>query len=335
VRSPRHPLWAGSPPALYQAALSLRDELPWLAATFPEPDSSEYYFWVVNFGLRERPKRFAPFLPPLPAGERMHEISGSDDVAAFLNVGAQAAAEVLDALAAAGFDPYAPRRILDFGCGCARVMRHLLPLAGAGALIGCDIDDEAIGYCRDKLSGPEFHRNGAFPPLPLEDGDIDFVYSISVFSHFAIEPARAWARELRRVVTAGGHAAVSVHGELAWRKLCESQRLRRQLLVSDRALRRAAPRWQRDGMAFVGHIVPRAWIRARSLSLLRRIAVFAWRRFEPYGLLFVRAERLPELWPGWRLVSCRQGAISDWQDLALLAADLPAERFTSAPGRAK
>jgi len=311
VRAPRHALWSGSSAALGEAATRLREEIPWLSAVFPDPDSASFYFWVVNFGLRERPDLLASLLPALPPEERMREISGSGDPSAFLNVGTQAAAAVFAALEGAGEDPYAPRRILDFGCGCGRVARHLLPLAQRGELVGCDIDAEAIAYCRAALVGARFLVNRAEPPLAEPKAAFDLVYSISVFTHLALEPSRLWAAELRRVLAPGGHAAITVHGEHSWRRLGASEALRREFGIRERALEQAERTWRDEGFVQLEHIVPSAWDHP-----------------EPYGLTFVRAERLPELWPGWRLAAYLPGAISDWQDLALFVAGAAAEDST-------
>ncbi len=301
--TPRHPLWTGADPRLFESALALRAELPWLAGAFPEADSADFYFWIVNFGLRERPARLAAALPPFPSRKRMREISGSDDLESFLNVGAQAARATLEVLADAGCDPYAPRQVLDFGCGCARVLRHLLPLARRGDLRGCDIDAKAVAYCRGTMDGASFFANRAEPPLPVADGAFDLIYSISVFTHLGLEPARRWAAELRRALAPGGYAAVSVQGELAWRRVLEDRSLRREFGLKPLQIERGRPEWDRHGFVFLRHIVPRAWDHS-----------------EPYGLVFVREDRLAEIWSGHRLLRYVPGAISDWQDLALFQA---------------
>lgn len=298
---PRHPLWSGADPRIWKAGLAIRAELPWLEAFFPQADSPDYYFWVVNFALREGRQGLAGLLPPLPGAERMQAIAGSYDVEAFLNVGTQTTAAILDLLTAAGHDPFARRRILDFGCGCARVLRHLLPLAGSSELVGADIDAAAIDYCSATIPGARFLRNSPEPPLPAPAGAFDLIYSISVFTHLARPLQEAWVGEFHRLLAPGGLAAVTVHGELAWRKV-ESDSTQRELLGLDRNdIDRASPSWRRDGFAFVDHIVPGAY-----------------EHDEPYGLVFLQPGAMAELWRGFRVVAHRPGAISEWQDLVLL-----------------
>jgi len=294
----------GAGDRLYRAALHLREDLRWVPDVFPDPDTEEFYLWVVNFGLREQRADLTALLPPIPGAERIEVISGNGDVEAFLNVGTQTTQALFALLRESGRDPFAPRRILDFGCGCARVLRHLLPLARSCELAGCDIDAAAIDFCRDSIGAARFFVNRPEPPLEVADGAFDLVYSISVFTHLGRGLQEAWVREIRRVLAPGGLAAITVHGELAWRRVWEDVEQQRTLGITSDDLARAAPGWGRDGFAFVDHIVPGAYDHR-----------------EPYGLVFLRPAAMNALWSGFRLLSHRSGAISDWQDLLLLEAD--------------
>ena len=53
------------------------------------------------------------------------------------------------------------RRILDFGCGCGRVLRTLKSIAPGSALYGTDIDGEAIGWLQKN-----YGRFGEFTVAP-------------------------------------------------------------------------------------------------------------------------------------------------------------------------
>jgi SAM-dependent methyltransferase len=103
--------------------------------------------------------------------------------------------------------------ILDFGCGCGRVLRHFLALADGREVHGADIDPEGIGWCREHLSFAACALTGDLPPLPYPDGRFDLVLAISVFSHLPEDRQFAWLGELRRVLRPGGLLIASVHGE--------------------------------------------------------------------------------------------------------------------------
>ena len=298
---PTHPLWRGADARLYESALSLRSEVPWLSAAFPDPDTGSFYFWAVNGGLRQNPELMSPLLPPIPDSDRLREVSGSDNLEVFLNAGTNSAEELLKTVERAGLDPFGQHRVLDFGCGCARVLRHLLPISARSELWGCDIDQAAIAYCRAAIGSARFVANHPEPPLPFADGSFDFIFSISIFTHLARSLHDAWIGELARLVSPQGFVVVSLHGERAWRKIHENETLRTQLLIRIEQLDAVESDWNREGFAFIPHVVPKAY-----------------EHEEPYGLVFVRPEVIPALWRGFEVVHYDVGVLSDWQDLALL-----------------
>jgi SAM-dependent methyltransferase len=107
-------------------------------------------------------------------------------------------------------------RILDFGCGCARVTRWLGPLAPMVELHGCDIDEQAIAWDAANLPFCTFSRNPTEPPLPYPDEHFDLIVNHSVFTHLDERMQDLWLQELRRVLRPEGLALVSVHGQRAF-----------------------------------------------------------------------------------------------------------------------
>jgi ubiquinone/menaquinone biosynthesis C-methylase UbiE len=108
----------------------------------------------------------------------------------------------------------AKNRILDFGCGCGRVIGYLHELYGNSSFYGTDIDQEAISWCQHQLpETAEFFINGELPPLSFDSEFFDFVYSISVFTHLPEDMQFSWLEELRRVTRQGGYLLLTTHGE--------------------------------------------------------------------------------------------------------------------------
>ncbi|MNC85069.1 hypothetical protein D3C83_06440 [compost metagenome] len=103
------------------------------------------------------------------------------------------------------------RRILDFGCGCGRVVRHWQDLASD--VHGCDYNRGAIRWCRQHLRFATFAVNGLTPPLPYPSEHFDLVYALSVFTHLPEPLLVDWMREMDRVLVPGGLLIASTHGE--------------------------------------------------------------------------------------------------------------------------
>jgi ubiquinone/menaquinone biosynthesis C-methylase UbiE len=153
-------------------------------------------------------------IPPAFLRKRIH---GSEDVETFEQVGRAIASDVIRYLDRAE-TPGPDFRVLDFGVGCGRVLTPLQDLAlksPARATIewhGSDIDEQAIDWCRTYLgSRATFVVNETMPPLPLQDGFFDFLYSISIFTHLPEAMQFAWLKEINRVLKVGGEAVISTH----------------------------------------------------------------------------------------------------------------------------
>jgi SAM-dependent methyltransferase len=108
------------------------------------------------------------------------------------------------------------RRVLDFGCGAGRTLRHFLDEAEHAEFHGCDIDDRSIAWLSEHLSPPlHVFQNGESPGLPRPDGFFDLAYALSVFTHLGDHWAD-WLLELRRVLKPDGLFVATFLNEAHW-----------------------------------------------------------------------------------------------------------------------
>jgi SAM-dependent methyltransferase len=151
---------------------------------------------------------------PLPPEALRVRVGHWPEADHFLGVGRKVFWDVQRALAQAGRRLDSFRTILDFGCGCGRVLRYFRPLAEGREIHGADLDPEAVAWCQAHLgSFASVIQSGDDPPLPWADGRFDLVIAISVFTHLPESRQLAWLAELRRVIRPGGYLLASVHGE--------------------------------------------------------------------------------------------------------------------------
>lgn len=105
------------------------------------------------------------------------------------------------------------KRVLDFGCGSGRVLRHFLDEAKVAELHGCDIDAASIAWLQESLSPPlHAFRNQEEPGLPFPDHHLDLIWATSVFSVLT-ETWSGWLCELHRVLREDGVLIVTFVGE--------------------------------------------------------------------------------------------------------------------------
>lgn len=130
----------------------------------------------------------------------------------FLESGRQHAELITELLRDVGTDVAGLDALLDWGCGCGRVLRHWSTLTTT-RVAGCDIDARMVEWCTTNLPFAEATVTGLEPPLPYGDAAFGLLYAFSVFTHLSEELQHAWIAESRRVLEPGGHLLLSTLGE--------------------------------------------------------------------------------------------------------------------------
>ncbi len=119
---------------------------------------------------------------------------------------------VVDALASTGMELAAGMRGLDFGCSSGRVVRVLAAAYPDLDWAGCDPIESSIAWAQENLPGIAFDVSPVEPPLPYGDASFDFVFAISIWSHFSAGAALRWLDEMRRLIRPGGRLVLTTHG---------------------------------------------------------------------------------------------------------------------------
>ena len=194
---------------------------------------------------------------PVPPPHLIVRVAGTPDAAWFLESGRLAAQSITEVLERAGTRIGSLDSMLDFGCGCGRVVRHWTGLDVK--VCGSDLSGAAIDWCRENLPFARFETNGLSPPLGFGGESFDFAYALSVLTHLPEAIQHDWMDELRRVVRPGGLVLVTTHGERYLERLDadEQQRFRAGELVV---------RWgEVPGSNLCTTFHPPSWVRQRLL----------------------------------------------------------------------
>lgn len=116
------------------------------------------------------------------------------------------------------------KRILDWGCGPGRVIRHLPSVINNGCeFFGTDYNSKSIEWCSNNLKGINFNNNSLKAELPYKDGSVDVIYGISVFTHLSERMHYDWYNELLRILKSGGIILVTTQGDNFKVKLSSSE----------------------------------------------------------------------------------------------------------------
>ncbi len=121
--------------------------------------------------------------------------------------------KMIELVESSGFSFEKGSRILDFGCGAGRMIRHLKDLADICEIWGTDVSANHIGWAKQNLSPPfRFATTTTIPHLPFEDRYFNFIYCGSVFTHID-DLAEAWLLELKRILLPQGRLYLTIHDE--------------------------------------------------------------------------------------------------------------------------
>lgn len=156
-------------------------------------------------------------LPPSDLAARVGTGDGAEPLQFYLDEGARLRGVIAELLPASW--EWEGKRVLDFGCGAARVLRHFAREADRAAFWGCDIDRASIDWDGANLSPPfRFLHHGLAPPLSLPASSLDLIWAMSVFTHIA-DLWSDWLAEMHRLLTHDGILIASFLGEGMWEPL--------------------------------------------------------------------------------------------------------------------
>ncbi|PYT32615.1 MAG: class I SAM-dependent methyltransferase [Acidobacteria bacterium] len=160
---------------------------------------------------------------PLPPDTLRVRVAGTADIESFFHGGQLGAHAVRELLAASGRPIEECRAILNFGCGCGRVLRHWKDL-GATAVCSTDLNAELVQWCQAHLPFASVSVNSVEPPTSFADGRFDAIYAFSILTHMPANTQRHWLHEFHRLLRPGGLLIFSTHGSCYLPRLTNQER---------------------------------------------------------------------------------------------------------------
>jgi SAM-dependent methyltransferase len=158
----------------------------------------------------------------VPDPENIHRVSGPSSNATHYLIGGLTTFLQLNAMTMRHFKRpiTAFPVVVDWGVGCARVMRHFFEssdiVGGQGnsqRLVGLDIDEKNIDWCLSHMGGMGEYSTLGFDGFDLETNSVDLVYGISILTHLSEFHQHLWLSEIARILRPGGCAILTTHGE--------------------------------------------------------------------------------------------------------------------------
>ncbi|KKR22180.1 MAG: Glycosyltransferase, group 2 family protein [Candidatus Moranbacteria bacterium GW2011_GWA2_39_41] len=99
--------------------------------------------------------------------------------------------------------------VLDIACGSGYGSDYLLK-SGAEIVVGVDISEESIAYCKDKYNKDNLSFIvGSAVKIPMEDNSVDIVVSFETIEHIGAEDQFIFMQEIKRVLKKDGVLLIS------------------------------------------------------------------------------------------------------------------------------
>jgi len=173
--------------------------------------------YLINIGLVIRnakiKKKGSPDGLPIPPLKLIFLVTDWYDIEKFLENGHNAFIYIKDTLSKNGIDIKNFKKILDFGCGCGRILRNWKNLENT-KFYGTDVNPRLISWCKKYLDFVDVKTNKFSSKLGYNDNQFDFIYSVSVFTHFNEELQSFWMDELIRILKPGGYLLLTLRTSL-------------------------------------------------------------------------------------------------------------------------
>lgn len=176
--------------------------------------------WRENYRFRREHPLFMP--PPISI---MYDANRHVSLREYAKTGEIDARMIADRIARHCAE--SPERVLEWGCGPARILRHLPAMLPPDTqCYGVDYNASTIRWCSRAMPGIVFGVSGLLPPVPFTDVKFDVIYAVSVFTHLSEASQLEWARALREALSPNGILIITTHGERCLLKLLPQEKER-------------------------------------------------------------------------------------------------------------
>jgi len=184
-------------------------------------DKAYFYFNKIRFFKKNRKFRKEHPSVILPRDYSIYE-SYRLDYKDYVDDGRETAAWLVKELA--HYVSFSDKRLLDWGCGPGRVVRHLPAFLPFAKIYGADYNTSTIAWCNQHIGGVEFVLNTLHPPMPFDGDYFDIAYALSVFTHLSEDSHHEWVNELHRILKPGGVFLFTTQGSAFLSKMVKHER---------------------------------------------------------------------------------------------------------------
>jgi SAM-dependent methyltransferase len=160
-------------------------------------------------------------LPPFELASRVGSLENAEDPNAVYEAIGRGIKQDLMAGLPDGYS-LEGKRVLDFGCGAGRLLRHFVTDDSGPEIWGCDIDRPSVDWLRQNMPQVHAFANAEVPPLDQPAGHFDLIICVSVFTHLTRHWAE-WLLEMHRLLKPDGLLLATLMGRGFSREIAQEE----------------------------------------------------------------------------------------------------------------
>jgi SAM-dependent methyltransferase len=155
-----------------------------------------------DLGLELQAVRSMTVPSTLPPARLVYLVTGRVSRLNYHESGRRAADHFAQVLELVGRKPEIGDRVLDFGCGCGRILRWWD--GSPASFYGCDYNPDLVAWCAAHLPLAAVRTNSLEPPTGFESDFFDIIYAHSVLTHLVPSAQERWMQEWARMLRPSG-----------------------------------------------------------------------------------------------------------------------------------
>ena len=260
--------------------------------------------WIQTVGVCEDEslRRFTPPLPPL----ELRQITAAPNLPEFLWTGLVDMDRIMTLYEkVANNANEESTTILDFGCGCGRMVRFLNNYSTSHAIHACEVNPDHVDWCRDNLNNIHVSKCDTLPPLPYQDQMFNLIYGLSIFTHLSENHATQWLSEMKRVLKPGGILIVTIHGLTALNTIKNSILHQQIFNLGSDVVTRTIGNFQEEPFVFFKY---------------NQNTIDIAKAGSEYGNTFIHPDYIYKNWAkeDIKVLEVIPGGLRNWQDIVIL-----------------
>jgi len=260
--------------------------------------------WIQTIGVSED-ESLSKFTPPFPPLE-LRQITAASDLPEFLWTGLVDMDRIMTLYENVTHHTKIENpTILDFGCGCGRMVRFLNNFSPSHTIHACDVNPDHVNWCQKNLDNVQTSQCDALPPLPYEERKFNLVYGLSIFTHLSEKSSIKWLLELNRVLKPNGILIVTIHGLSALNIIQNSALHQKMFNLKRKVVEKIAKDFQETPFRYFKY---------------DQNTIENAKAGSEYGSTFIHPDYIYKNWSteGFKVLEIIPGGLRNWQDIVVL-----------------